>query len=69
MSIVGLVIGCAVAYGASGLIRSLLWGVREDDPLTFVVVVGTLLVVAVVASVMPALRVRKLDPLALLRTE
>ena len=69
LTIVGLAVGCVVAYGASGLIRSLLWGVREDDPLTFVVVIGTLLVVAVVASVMPALRIRKLDPVALLRTE
>lgn len=69
LSIAGLAIGCAAAYGASGLIRSLLWGVRENDPLTFAVVIGTLLVVAVVASVAPALRVRKLDPVALLRTE
>ena len=69
LSIAGLAIGCAVAYGASGLIRSLLWGVRENDPLTFAVVIATLLVVAVVASVVPAWRVRTLDPVALLRSE
>ena len=45
--IAGLVVGCAVAYGASGLIRSLLWGVKENDPLTFVAVVGALLAVAI----------------------
>ena len=65
----GLVIGCAVAYGASGYIRSLLWGVKENDPLTFAAVVGALLTVAIAASVMPALRVRKLDPVSLLRSE
>ena len=65
----GSSIGCAVAYGASGLIRSLLWGVKENDPLTFVAVVGALLAVAITASVIPALRVRKLDPVSLLRSE
>jgi predicted permease len=69
MATAGLAIGCAIAYGASGLIRSLLWGVKENDPLTFAAVVGALLTVAVAASVMPALRVRKLDPVSLLRSE
>jgi macrolide transport system ATP-binding/permease protein len=69
MAVAGLVIGCGLAYGASGLIRNLLWGVRENDPITFAAVVGTLLVVAVTASVMPALRIRKFDPVALLRSE
>ena len=69
MAVAGLVIGCAIAYGASGLIRNLLWGVQENDPMTFVAVVGALLAVAVMASVLPALRVRKLDPVSLLRSE
>jgi predicted permease len=69
MAIAGLAIGCAVAYGASGLIRSLLWGVQENDPMTFVAVIGALLAVAITASLVPALRVRKLDPVALLRSE
>jgi predicted permease len=65
----GLVVGCVAAYGASGYIRSLLWGVKENDPLTFVAVVATLLSVAIAASVIPALRIRKLDPVSLLRSE
>ena len=69
MAIAGLVAGCALAYGTTGLIRSLLWGVSATDPVTFIAVVTVLLVVAVVASVAPALRVRKLDPVALLRSE
>jgi predicted permease len=69
MAVAGLVIGCGLAYGASGLIRNLLWGVRENDPMTFVAVVGALLVVAVAASVIPALRVRRVDPVTLLRSE
>lgn len=69
MAVIGLAIGCIVAYGATGLIRSLLWGVRENDPATFMAVVGTLLAVAVAASIIPAMRVRKVDPVALLRSE
>ncbi len=69
MAVVGLVIGCVAAYGASGLIRRLLWGVQANDPMTFIAVVGALLAVAVAASMLPALRVRKLDPVALLRSE
>jgi ABC-type antimicrobial peptide transport system permease subunit len=69
MAGVGLVIGCALAYGASGYIRSLLWGIEENDPMTFLAVIGALLTVAIAASLIPALRVRKLDPVSLLRSE
>jgi len=69
MASAGLAIGCAAAYGASSYIRSLLWGVKTNDPLTFVAVIGALLAVAITASLLPALRVRKLDPVSLLRSE
>jgi predicted permease len=69
MVVAGLIVGSAIAYGTSGLIRSLLWGVKENDPMTFAAVVGALLTVAIVSSVLPALRVRKLDPVTLLRSE
>ena len=69
MAVAGVAIGSAMAVGVSGLIRNLLWGVRENDPLTFIAVIGTLLVVAVAASVLPALRIRKFDPVSLLRSE
>lgn len=69
LAIVGLVAGCGVAVGVSGLLRNLLWGVSSNDPITFAGVVTSLLVVAVTASVFPALRVRRLDPVSLLRAE
>ena len=69
MAIAGLTVGCAAAYGASGLIRTLLWGVKENDLMTYVAVVIALLAVAVAASLIPALRVRRLDPVSLLRSE
>ena len=67
LTLAGLAIGCVLALGASRLVRSLLWGVQANDPLTFAGVSVTLLVVAVVASVLPAMRVRRFDPAALLR--
>jgi len=69
MALAGLAVGCGTAYGVSGLIRSLLWGVQANDPLTFAIVILTLLAVAAVASVLPALRVKRLDPVSLLRSE
>ncbi len=69
LAIAGVAIGCAMAFGVSGLIRNLLWGVRGNDPFTFIVVVATLLAVAVAASLLPALRIRTLDPVSMLRSE
>jgi ABC-type antimicrobial peptide transport system permease subunit len=69
LALIGLVIGGAAAAGTAGVMRRLIWGVREYDPLTFAAVAITLLVVAVLASVLPALRVRRLDPVSLLRAE
>lgn len=69
MAVLGVVVGCGAAVGVSGLLQNLLWGVKANDPLTFVAVVATLLMVAVVASVVPAWRVKRLDPVTLLRSE
>jgi putative ABC transport system permease protein len=49
------------------LIASLLFGVQPTDALTIVGVVGTLIVVAAVACLMPAWRASRLDPIAALR--
>jgi predicted permease len=69
MSIAGVIVGFAAAAGMSRYIRSLLWGVKENDLMTFAAVIGTLLTVAVAASIVPALKVRKVDPVSLLRSE
>jgi putative ABC transport system permease protein len=51
------------------LLRSFLWGVTPTDPLTFVGVIVTLLAVALLSSLIPALRVLRLDPALTLRAE
>jgi predicted permease len=63
----GVAIGSAAALAAVRLLRSFLWGVTPTDPLTFGLVVVTLLAAALLASAIPALRILRLDPATTLR--
>ncbi|PYR90142.1 MAG: hypothetical protein DMF84_21835 [Acidobacteria bacterium] len=65
----GVAIGSVVAFAAVRLMQSFLWGVAPTDPITFGAVIVTLLSVALIASVIPALRVLRLDPALTLRAE
>jgi predicted permease len=65
----GVAIGAAAAFAVVRLLQSFLWGVTATDPLTFVAVIVTLLAVAFFASVIPALRVLRLDPAFTLRSQ
>jgi predicted permease len=66
---VGVVIGTAAAFATARLLQSFLWGVTPADPLTFGAVIVTLLCVALFASLIPALRVLRLDPATTLRAQ
>ena len=48
-------------------VRSLLYGVGNDDPATFVAAAAVLVVVSLAASYVPARRAARLDPVAALR--
>jgi putative ABC transport system permease protein len=63
----GLVVGLAGALAAARLIESQLFGVRSFDPATYVGVAALLAVVALVATLVPALRATRVDPLEALR--
>jgi predicted permease len=65
----GVAIGAAAAIAVVRLLQSFVWGVTPSDPITFTAVVATLLIIALVASLVPALRVLRLDPAATLRAE
>ena len=69
---VGLIaIGVALGVGASlaltRTIRGMLFEVTPSDPLTFVLVVTALVVVALAASYLPARRATRVDPMQSLR--
>jgi ABC-type antimicrobial peptide transport system permease subunit len=66
---VGIVVGLAVALGASQLVASLLYGVSPRDPLTYAAAAVMLVLAAVVASWLPAMRAARVDPMIVLRQE
>ncbi len=65
----GIVIGLIGAFGLTRLMQSLLYGVRPHDPVTFVVVAAGLLLVALVASFLPARRATRVSPMVTLRPQ
>src|SRR5262249_27701429 len=64
----GIVIGIAGAVVLTRLIAALLYQLEPTDPLTFVLTIGVLLVVAVSAGYLPALRASRVEPMSALRT-
>jgi predicted permease len=66
---VGLVLGLGVAYGVRRFVESLLFGLTAADPLTYAVVAGVLVAVTLFASLYPARRAARVDPMIALRAE
>ncbi|HSM79007.1 MAG TPA: FtsX-like permease family protein, partial [Bryobacteraceae bacterium] len=65
----GVLIGLVSAYGLTRLLAKMLFGVKPDDPVTFLVVGAGLALVAFAASCVPAYRATRIDPIIALRYE
>ena len=65
----GLVLGLAVAYSVRRFVESTLFGLTAADPLTDAVVAGLLVAVTLLASLRPAQRAARVDPMIALRAE
>lgn len=63
----GLLAGLLGAAAAARVVGRLLYGVQPYDPLTFVAVPIVLIAVAAAASILPARRAARVDPLSALR--
>jgi ABC-type antimicrobial peptide transport system permease subunit len=69
LAFAGLAGGLILAFGASRLIRSLLFGIEPSDAVTYAAVALTLLGIALLASYLPARRASRIDPVRALRYE
>jgi ABC-type antimicrobial peptide transport system permease subunit len=63
----GLLVGLVASFWLTGALRTFLFGVTPHDLLSFSVVAGVLLGVSVLASVVPARRAARVDPVRVLR--
>jgi putative ABC transport system permease protein len=69
MTLIGALLGLAAALALTRVMKSLLFNVSPTDLATFVSITSLLVVVAFLASYIPARRATKLDPLMSLRHE
>jgi predicted permease len=68
-ALVGVAAGTIAALALARVMRTLVFGVSASDPLTLAAVAATLVVIALIASLVPAYRALRLDPMKVLRAE
>ncbi|HEY0876743.1 MAG TPA: ABC transporter permease [Vicinamibacterales bacterium] len=69
LTLLGVVVGLAGSIWAARLMQPMLHGVTPGDPLTFAAVAVLLAFVAGVASLVPAVRATRVDPILALKAE
>jgi putative ABC transport system permease protein len=67
--LVGIAAGTVAALASAKVMKTLVFGVSASDPLTLVAIAATLALVALLASLAPAYRALRLDPVKVLRAE
>jgi ABC-type antimicrobial peptide transport system permease subunit len=69
LTVAGAAVGVPAALGASQLLAGLLYQVATVDPFTFAAVPVALILVGLLASLIPAVRATRVDPVTVLRSE
>ena len=69
VTVVGIVVGLALAVAAGRILQSFLYGVDAVEPVVLITAPLVLLASSLLASYIPALRATKVDPTAALRAE
>jgi ABC-type lipoprotein release transport system permease subunit len=67
--LLGIGLGAAASLALTRMIASFLFNVSPSDPVTFAAVAGIFVMVALAASLIPALRATKVDPMVALHYE
>jgi len=67
--VVGVLIGVAVAFAATRLLGSLLYGVKPVDPIVFAAMSVMMIAIGALASYMPARRASSVNPIESLRSD
>ena len=68
-ALVGIAVGMIAVLASAKIMETLVFGVSASDPLTLAGVAATLALVALMASLLPAYRALRLDPVKVLRAE
>jgi putative ABC transport system permease protein len=66
---IGITVGVLGSLGLSRVMTGLLYGVAPTDPATYLVVGCGVVIVGIAASVIPAMRATRIDPVVALREE
>ena len=69
LTTIGVVIGALVGAAAARAMSRLLFGIKTFDLAAFAIAVAILMVVALIASYVPARRASRVDPMVALRNE
>jgi putative ABC transport system permease protein len=69
VGVAGVALGIPAAFGVARVMRGMLYGIAPDDPVVFVCVPALLLVIAAVASYIPARKAMRADPVVALKYE
>jgi putative ABC transport system permease protein len=67
--LLGVALGLAAAFALSRVVASLIFGIRATDPLTFSAVALLLVAVGLLATILPAYRATRVEPVRILREE
>jgi putative ABC transport system permease protein len=69
VTLIGSLVGLVLAAASARLLSGMLYGISSIDPVTFSGVVVLVLVVTTVATIVPAARAARTDPMRVLREE
>lgn len=69
LTVIGLAVGLPIAFAAARLLSGFLLGGGTGDPLVFAVAAAALTLVTLVASLIPARRAARVDPMVALRAQ